>query len=487
MTLSTLIATSKKLVKTITNDPDITVSGIKQDSRQVTAKDVFVAIRGATTDGHQFIDKVLEQGVLAIVAEQDAPTTLPVHIVWINTTDSAALMGQMASVWHGQPSHHMHIVGVTGTNGKTTVATLLWQAATQAGWKCGLVSTVENRIGADVIPSTHTTPDALSLQKLFAQMRDAACTHVFMEVSSHAVHQKRIAGTQYVGGVFTNLTHDHLDYHGTFRAYLKAKQQFFDQLPKSAWAITNLDDRNGRIMVQNTKAQVITYALKHAAQIKGKVIENALSGLHLQINDQQMHARMIGSFNASNLLAVYGAMLQLGMETMQILTLLSNLRGAEGRFDYVAHATLPNTGGIIDYAHTPDALEKVIETIRHMIKNSGKLITIVGCGGDRDRTKRPIMARLAVENSQMTILTSDNPRTEAPEAILTEMETGLDGLDPARWITITDRAQAIKTACRLITPGDVILVAGKGHEKYQDINGTKHPFDDKAVLATYLK
>jgi UDP-N-acetylmuramoyl-L-alanyl-D-glutamate--2,6-diaminopimelate ligase len=479
MTLAALIQESKKLMKSISGSIEVPVKSICPDSRVAAPGDVFVAIKGATTDGHAFIEKVLAQGVRLIVAEQAAPQTLPEGTTWVHTTDSSELIGNMASAFYGHASRAMQVVGVTGTNGKTTIATLLFQLWSAAGKTCGLVSTVENKIGVQVIPSTHTTPDAIRLQALFAQMRDAGCTHVFMEVSSHAVHQRRIAGTRFVGGVFTNITHDHLDYHGTFKEYLKAKKRFFDELPKSAFAVTNLDDRNGRVMLQNTKAQTVTYALRSPADVKGKVIENALSGLHLQVNDQQIHARLIGSFNASNLLAVYSVATQMGMDSVQALTILSNLQGAEGRFEYIAHKVHKNCGGIVDYAHTPDALEKVLETINFMLKTTGRLFTVVGCGGDRDRAKRPIMARIAAERSHLAILTSDNPRTEDPNAILAEMEAGLEGIENQKYLIITDRAQAIKTACRMLQPGDVVLVAGKGHEKYQEINGVKHPFDDR--------
>ncbi len=487
MLLTELIPDCKPWIKSIRTDAAVQIREIHQDSRKVGAGDVFVAIKGATSDGHQFIDKVLEQGAQVIVAEGAAPKQLPQGVVWIHATDTKEVLGHMASAYHGHPSRQMQVVGVTGTNGKTTVATTLWQAMTLHGSRCGLVSTVENRIADEVVPSTHTTPDAIQLQALFSRMLKSGCTHVFMEVSSHAVHQRRIAGTSFVGGIFTNITHDHLDYHGTFAEYLKAKKRFFDDLPKQCWAITNLDDRNGQVMMQNTKASVKSYALRHPADYKGKVLENALSGLHLQINDQQLHTRMIGGFNASNLLAVYGALVHLGIDKMQALTLISSLRGAEGRFEYLPHATLKNCGGIVDYAHTPDALEKVIQTIKAMQKKGGRLITVVGCGGDRDRTKRPIMARIAVDGSHLAILTSDNPRTEDPNSILAEMEAGLTGHDPKKWLIIADREQAIKTACRMLHTGDVVLVAGKGHERYQEIQGVKHPFDDKVVLAMHLK
>jgi UDP-N-acetylmuramoyl-L-alanyl-D-glutamate--2,6-diaminopimelate ligase len=486
MKLLDLVKGQEALIKKITGNPDIEITRISQDSRIVEKGHAFVAIKGYTVDGHTFIEKVIDQGVTVVFAETPAPASIKQDLVWVQTSSSAELMGHLASAWYQHPSQQMEVVGVTGTNGKTTVATLLWQVFAEGGKKCGLVSTVENRIGETTIPSTHTTPDALSLQALFAQMRDAGCQYVFMEVSSHAIDQRRIAGTRFVGGVFTNLTHDHLDYHGTFAEYLKAKKLFFDHLPSGAFAITNLDDRNGKVMVQNTKAKIITYGLKHMADIKGKVIENALSGLHLQINQDQVYARMIGSFNALNLLAAFGVALSLGMQANQALRILSNLTGAEGRFEYIAHPNLANCGGIVDYAHTPDALEKVIKTILGVQKKGTKLITVVGCGGNRDKAKRPIMAQIAVENSHLTILTSDNPRDEDPLEIIEQMEAGLSKADTQKYLSIADRGQAIKTACRMLQVGDVVLVAGKGHEKYQEIKGIKHPFDDKEILISHL-
>jgi UDP-N-acetylmuramoyl-L-alanyl-D-glutamate--2,6-diaminopimelate ligase len=483
--LRQLIQDQQKLIVSITGNTDVVVLSICQDSRVSGKGDVFVAIKGTLSDGHKYIPQVIEQGTRVIVAEINPPDDLMSGVVWIKTHQSDELMGQMAAAWHSHPTREMQVIGVTGTNGKTTIATLLYQAWTAAGHNVGLVSTVENRIKEKVIVSTHTTPDAIRLQALFAEMRDAGCTHVFMEVSSHAVHQRRIAGTRFVGGVFTNLTHDHLDYHGTFAEYLKAKKGFFDLLPKEAFAVTNLDDRNGRVMMQNTAAQVVTYALRCPADVKGKVIENALSGLHMQINEHQIHARIMGGFNASNLLAVYAVSTQLGMDSFEALTVLSNLRGAEGRFEYLAHPRHKHCGAVIDYAHTPDALEKVLQTIKEMQKKSGRMITVVGCGGDRDRTKRAIMGKIAQENSHLAIFTSDNPRTEDPEAILKEMT---DDLDQAHtFLTITDRKQAIAAACQMLTSYDVLLVAGKGHEKYQEIQGVKHPFDDKEVLLAAMK
>jgi UDP-N-acetylmuramoyl-L-alanyl-D-glutamate--2,6-diaminopimelate ligase len=370
---------------------------------------------------------------------------------------------------------------VTGTNGKTTIVTLLHQLFTQLGYKCGLIGTVENRIGTTTLSSTHTTPDAVRLQQLFREMADAGCTYIFMEVSSHAVDQRRIAGADFKGGVFSNLTHDHLDYHKTFAEYRDAKKRFFDELPAGAFALTNTDDRNGMVMLQNTQAQKNTYSLKKPAVFKSKILENALEGLYLQLDGEAIHARMMGEFNAYNLTAVYGTARLLGMDKMETLTVLSNLKGAEGRFESLLHPKKAGCFAIVDYAHTPDAIEKILETIGELKKKTAKIITVVGCGGDRDKTKRPVMAQTAARLSDQLILTSDNPRTEDPAAILRDMEAGLTAETLKKTLTISDRAQAIKAAERLAQPGDVVLIAGKGHEKYQDINGVKYPFDDKEV------
>jgi UDP-N-acetylmuramoyl-L-alanyl-D-glutamate--2,6-diaminopimelate ligase len=457
------------------------VQGLHFDSRAVGTGDVFVAVRGVHTDGHQYITTAIERGATAVICEQ-IPDHLVENVTYVRVADSAEILGQMASAWCDHPSHSLHIVGVTGTNGKTTVTTLLHQLFTALGYRCGMLGTVENRIGNTIKASTHTTPDAVQLHRLLREMADAGCQYVFMEVSSHAVHQRRIAGVRFAGGVFTNLTHDHLDYHGTFAAYRDAKKRFFDDLPADAFALTNTDDRNGMVMLQNTKAQKNTYSLKKIATFKGKILENALEGLHLLIDDEELHARLIGEFNAYNLLAAYGVAQRSGMDKMETLTALSNLTGAEGRFDALPHPDQPGCLAIVDYAHTPDALEKVLETIRQLKKKTAQVITVVGCGGDRDKTKRPLMAQIAARLSQQVVLTSDNPRTEDPQAILQDMEAGLTPDMQKNTLTISDRAQAIRTAKRLARPGDVVLIAGKGHEKYQEINGVKYPFDDKEVF-----
>lgn len=462
----------------------IEVKNLQFDSRQVQAGDCFVAVRGAVADGHQFIDKAIENGAAAIVAEAcTGPANGPVVVLVDN---SARALGWMAAAWYEYPSRHMQVVGITGTNGKTTTATLLHQLYTALGYRTGLIGTVENRIGAEAVPSTHTTPDPLNLQHLLRRMADAGCTQVFMETSSHAIHQHRIAGIDFAGAVFTNLTHDHLDYHKTFAEYRDAKKRLFDDLPAPAFALTNVDDKNGRFIVQNTRAAVRTYGLKTPADFKTKILENNLSGLHLQLDGEVFHARLIGEFNAYNLTAAYAVARLLGSDKMEALTALSDLRGAEGRFEAVPNPSKPGCIGIVDYAHTPDALEQVLETITKLKKRHSRVITVVGCGGDRDRAKRPVMAKVAANLSDQVVLTSDNPRTEDPVAILREMEAGLDAADQKKTLTLENREQAIKTACRLAEPGDIVLVAGKGHEKYQDIKGVKYPFDDKAMLIQYF-
>jgi UDP-N-acetylmuramoyl-L-alanyl-D-glutamate--2,6-diaminopimelate ligase len=390
----------------------------------------------------------------------------------------------MAHQFYDAPSTKIKLVGVTGTNGKTTIATLLFKLFSSLGYTCGLVSTVQNQIGDQIIPSTHTTPDAVSLNELLNTMVDAGCSHVFMECSSHAVHQHRITGLMFTGALFSNITHDHLDYHKTFEAYIAAKKGFFDALPATAFAITNADDKRGDVMLQNSKAKKLSYGLKSSADYKGKILENALTGLVMLVNEIEVHFRLIGEFNAYNLLAVYGAAVNLGIESSVALTNLSMLAGAEGRFDYII--SNKQVIGIIDYAHTPDALENVLATIKKLRKGYEQVITVVGCGGDRDKTKRPIMAQTACDLSDKVILTSDNPRTEDPAQIIADMEAGLNTAAKRKYISIIDRKEAIKAAVEFAKPEDIVLVAGKGHEKYQDINGVKHPFDDKAILLAFF-
>jgi UDP-N-acetylmuramoyl-L-alanyl-D-glutamate--2,6-diaminopimelate ligase len=467
-------------ITAITGTTDIAINGVQIDSRKVGKDTLFVAVKGTAVDGHQFIAKAIDLGAVAIVCEE-MPATLQPNITYVQTANSAAAAGIIAHNFFDQPSTAFKLVGVTGTNGKTTIATLLYKLFTSLGYDCGLVSTVENVIAGKVVPSTHTTPDAVALNELLKQMVQAKCSYVFMEVSSHAVHQQRIAGLQFAGGIFSNITHDHLDYHKTFDEYIKAKKGFFDALPATAFALTNLDDKRGPVMLQNTAAKKLGYSLRTTADFKGKILENSLSGLVMTINDQEVHFRLIGEFNAYNLLAVYGAAVSLGESKEDVLRYLSNTTGAEGRFDYTI-SPQENIIGIIDYAHTPDALINVLGTIKKLKKGYEQVITVVGCGGDRDKTKRPIMAEVACEHSDKVIFTSDNPRSEDPMEILADMENGLNLAARKKYVSMPDRKQAIKTAISMAKPEDIVLVAGKGHEKYQEINGVKQHFDDKEVL-----
>jgi UDP-N-acetylmuramoyl-L-alanyl-D-glutamate--2,6-diaminopimelate ligase len=455
------------------------ISAIQIDSRKVTAGSVFVAIKGLQADGHGFITTAIEKGATVIVC-MELPNDLQSDITYIVVENTQEAVAIMAHQFYNSPSSKMKLVGVTGTNGKTTVATLLFKLFTQLGYTCGLISTVENHIGNTIVPSTHTTPDAIQLNALLNKMVEAGCTHVFMEVSSHAIHQHRITGLQFVGGAFTNITHDHLDYHHTFEAYLEAKKAFFDHLSSDAFALSNLDDKNGANMLLDTKAKKLTYALHAPANYKGKILENQLTGLVMMVNDMEVHCRLIGTFNAYNFLAVYGIAIQLGENKETVLTVLSALTGAEGRFDYII--SNEQIIGIVDYAHTPDALENVLQTIAKLRKGGEDVITVVGCGGDRDKTKRPIMAQVACDLSTRVILTSDNPRSEDPNEIIKDMEQGLSSAAKRKYINIVDRKEAIKAAISFAKPGDIILIAGKGHEKYQDIKGVKHDFDDKEIL-----
>ncbi len=474
----------KVRLQQVVGNTAIEVSSIAIDSRKVEKGSVFVAINGVQSNGHLFIDKAIEAGAVAIVCET-IPSIIQENITYIEVKDSSEAVAMMAHQFYGEPSKKVKLVGVTGTNGKTTIATLLFKLFNQLGYSCGLISTVQNQIGTTIIPATHTTPDAVSLNKLLAQMVNEGCTHIFMECSSHAIHQKRIAGLQFTGALFSNITHDHLDYHKTFDEYIKVKKKFFDDLPSTAFAITNADDKRGMVMLQNTNAKKYAYSLKTLADFKGKILDNALTGLQMIVNETEVHFRLIGEFNAYNLLAVYGAAICLGEDKYQVLTALSMLTGAEGRFDYIVSNR--QIIGIIDYAHTPDALENVLSTIKKLRKGYEQIITVLGCGGDRDKTKRPIMAQTACNLSDKVILTSDNPRSEEISDILKDMETGLDSAAKRKYISISDRKEAIKTAVSLAKEEDIILVAGKGHEKYQDIKGTKYPFDDKAVLLEVLE
>lgn len=458
---------------------DMQITAIVFDSRKVVPGCLFVAVRGTLVDGHQYIEQAIKDGAAAIICE-DLPAHTIGEVAFIMVANSAAALGMVAANFYGHPSHQLKLVGVTGTNGKTTVATLLYQLFQDLGYKCGLLSTVENQINGKIIAATHTTPDPVELNNLLNDMVNQGCDYCFMEVSSHAIAQHRIEGLLFSGGIFTNLTHDHLDYHKTFDNYLKAKKTFFDTLPKTAFALTNVDDRNGNVMLQNTRAKKKTYALKSMADYKAKILENQFGGLLLDIDNEDVWFKMVGSFNAYNLLAVYAAARLLDQDKTRVLTFLSKLKGAEGRFDYIIS---PNKViGIVDYAHTPDAVQNVLSTIHDIRKGTEKVITIIGCGGDRDKTKRPVMAKVACQWSDKVILTSDNPRSEVPEQIIRDMEAGVDAEGKKKTISITDRHEAIKTACHLAAPGDIILLAGKGHEKYQEIKGVRSHFDDKEEL-----
>jgi UDP-N-acetylmuramoyl-L-alanyl-D-glutamate--2,6-diaminopimelate ligase len=441
---------------------------------------LFIAINGVAVDGHQFIEKAIAAGAIAVVCET-VPVILKERIVYVQVENSPVAAGWIAHNFFRQPSEKMKLVGITGTNGKTTIATLLYKLFTALGYKCGLLSTVENHIGSRIVPATHTTPDVISLNELLRTMADEECTHVFMEVSSHAVHQHRIAGLRFGGGVFSNITHEHLDYHQTFDEYIRVKKAFFDSLPSEAFAISNADDKRGIVMLQNTSAGKYLYSLKTVADFKGKIIENSLSGLVMLINDQEVHFRLIGEFNAYNLLAAYAVGVCMGEDRHEVLRCLSVLTGAEGRFDYMV-SPKDKMIAIVDYAHTPDALLNVLATIKKLKKGFEQVITVVGCGGDRDKTKRPVMAEAACEHSDKVIFTSDNPRSEDPAQIIKDMEEGLPAAARRKYISIVDRREAIKTAISLAKPEDIILIAGKGHEKYQEIKGVKNHFDDKEVV-----
>ncbi len=470
----------KVSIRSVTGSTAINIQDVQLDSRNVKPGALFVAVKGAQSDGHQFIDKAVENGAKAVICEA-MPAEVKQDVVYVQVENSAAAAGWIAHNFFDQPSERLKLVGVTGTNGKTTIATLLFKLFTSLGYKCGLLSTVENHIGDTVLPATHTTPDAVSLNRLLKQMVDASCTHVFMEVSSHAIHQHRVTGLKFTGGVFSNITHDHLDYHQTFDEYIRVKKSFFDSLSSPAFAISNADDKRGQVMLQNTGASKYLYSLKTLADFKGKIIENTLSGLVMTVNDQEVHFRLIGEFNAYNLLAAFAVGVCMGEDKQELLRCLSILTGAEGRFDYLV-SPRDNLIAIVDYAHTPDALLNVLATIKKLKKGFEQVITVVGCGGDRDRTKRPIMAEVACEHSDKAIFTSDNPRSEDPAQIIRDMEEGLPAAAKRKYISIVDRKEAIKTAISLAKPEDIILVAGKGHEKYQEIKGVRNHFDDKEIV-----
>ncbi|WP_442588578.1 UDP-N-acetylmuramoyl-L-alanyl-D-glutamate--2,6-diaminopimelate ligase [Pedobacter sp. AW31-3R] len=459
------------------------VSMLTFDSRAVQQNAVFFAVRGTLSDGHQFIEQTIKAGVAVVICEE-IPVERDAAVTYIEVESSTVALGIMAANYYGNPSAKLKLVGITGTNGKTTIATLLFKLFSALKYSVGMISTVQNQINEEIIPATHTTPNPIALNELLQRMVDEGCEYCFMEVSSHAVVQHRIEGLIFAGGIFSNITHDHLDFHKTFDNYIKAKKGFFDALPKSAFALTNGDDRNGMVMLQNTKAAKKTYALKQLADFKASIIENRFSGLNLDIDHVDVFFKLVGSFNAYNLLAVYGTAMLLEQDKLKVLTILSDLTGAEGRFDYVTNAK--QIIGIVDYAHTPDAVQNVLSTIQNIRKGTEQVITVIGCGGDRDKTKRPVMAQVACDWSDKVILTSDNPRTENPQTIVEEMEAGVSPTNKRKTLTILDRREAIKTACHLAKPGDIILIAGKGHEKYQEINGVRYHFDDKEVLTEQL-
>nr|WP_314896336.1 UDP-N-acetylmuramoyl-L-alanyl-D-glutamate--2,6-diaminopimelate ligase [uncultured Flavobacterium sp.] len=473
----------KVAIEAVKGSTDIAINKMDFDSRKIEANDVFIAIRGSISDGHDFIEKAIQQGAVAVICDT-FPETLEKGITYVQVKDTNSALAFMAANYFGDPSQNLKLVGITGTNGKTTIASLLYQLFKKAGFKVGLLSTVKILVDDVEYKATHTTPDSITINHYLAAMVENGVEYCFMEVSSHGIHQKRTEALHFVGGIFTNLSHDHLDYHPTFAEYRDVKKSFFDNLPKTAFALSNIDDKNGQVMLQNTAAKKLTYALKSYADYKAQILENQLSGLLLKINGNEVWVKLIGTFNAYNLLAIYGTAVELGMESLEVLRLLSDLESVSGRFQFIVSNS--NITAIVDYAHTPDALENVLKTINDIRTKNEQLITVVGCGGNRDKTKRPIMAGIASELSDKAIFTSDNPRNEDPEMIITEMEQGVAPQNYKKTLTITDRKQAIKTACQLAQPNDIILIAGKGHETYQEINGVRHDFDDMKIVKEIL-
>jgi UDP-N-acetylmuramoyl-L-alanyl-D-glutamate--2,6-diaminopimelate ligase len=470
----------KTAIRSVNGITNIEVTALHTDSRKVEKGSCFIAVKGTATDGHEFIDAAINKGAIAVVCET-LPSQLKDGITYVQVNNTGAAAGWMAHSFYGEPTKHLKLVGVTGTNGKTTIATLLFKLFTSLGFTCGLLSTVQNQVGENVLEATHTTPDPISLNLLLKKMVDAGCKYVFMECSSHAIEQQRIAGLEFAGALFSNITHDHLDYHKTFDEYIRVKKSWFDDLPKTAFAISNADDKRGGVMLQNTQAKKYFYSLKTMAAFKGKVLDNSLAGLHMLVNEVEVHFKLIGEFNAYNLLAVYGAAVCLGIDKNEVLLKLSNMDGAEGRFDYTV-SPVEKVVGIVDYAHTPDALINVLATIKNLRQGHEKIITVVGCGGNRDKTKRPVMAEVAVTHSDKVIFTSDNPRNEDPLEIIKDMEAGVSVPGRKKYISIADRREAIKTAVSLSGKEDIVLIAGKGHEKYQEVKGVRHNFDDKKIL-----
>lgn len=469
----------KTRLEEIIGSTNVAISSVTFDSRKVKKDSLFIATRGTASDGHHYIEVAIENGAVAVVCE-DLPETLKENVTYVKVLDSSSSLGYIACNFYDNPSEKLKLVGITGTNGKTTTVTLLFNLFRGLGYNVGLLSTVENKINTTVIPSTHTTPDALALNELLSKMVEAGCQYAFMEVSSHAIVQHRITGLKFTGAAFSNITHDHLDYHKTFEEYIRAKKMFFDNLQDDAFALTNKDDRNGSVMLQNTKAKKYSYGLKSVADFKCRVVENHLNGLLLSIDNQEVWVKLIGSFNAYNVLVVYSIALLLKQDKVQVLTTLSNLNSVEGRFQYIKSKN--GIVAIVDYAHTPDALKNVLETIKDIRTGNEQVITLVGCGGDRDAAKRPIMAQIACEYSNKVILTSDNPRSENPEDILNQMQAGISPVEMKKTLRISDRKEAIRTAVAFGKEGDIILIAGKGHEKYQEIKGVKHPFDDFEIV-----
>jgi UDP-N-acetylmuramoyl-L-alanyl-D-glutamate--2,6-diaminopimelate ligase len=474
----------KVAIEAVKGSTDIAINKMDFDSRKIEADSVFVAIRGTVSDGHDYIQKAIELGAIAIVCDT-FPEIIEKGITYIQVKDTNAALAYMATNFYDNPSQKLKLVGITGTNGKTTVASLLYQLFKKAGYKVGLLSTVKILVDDVEYKTTHTTPDSITINHFLNEMVETGIEYCFMEVSSHGIHQKRTEGLHFEGGVFTNLSHDHLDYHPTFAEYRDVKKLFFDNLPKNAFALSNVDDKNGTVMLQNSNARKLTYALKSYADYKAQILENQLSGLLLKINGNEVWVKLIGTFNAYNLLAIYGTAVELGLESLEVLRLLSELESVSGRFQYIVSGA--NITAIVDYAHTPDALENVLKTINDIRTKNEQLITVVGCGGNRDKTKRPVMAGIATEQSDKAILTSDNPRNENPETIIAEMEVGVAPQNYKKMLAITDRKQAIKTACQLAQPNDIILIAGKGHETYQEIEGVRHDFDDMKIVKEILE
>lgn len=474
----------KVAIEAVMGSTDMVIRKIDFDSRKIGAKDAFIAIRGTQSDGHDFIDKAIHLGAITIVCEV-FPENIASGVTYIKVKDTNKALAFMAANYYGNPSQCLKLIGITGTNGKTTVASLLYQLFKKAGFKVGLLSTVKILVDEKEYKATHTTPDSITINYYLREMIDTGVGYCFMEVSSHGVHQKRTEGLHFAGGVFTNLSHDHLDYHATFAEYRDVKKSFFDHLTKSAFALSNIDDKNGLLMLQNTDARKVTYALKTYANYRAQILENQLTGLLLKINDNEVWVRLIGTFNAYNLLAIYGTAIELGLDHFEVLRLLSELKSVSGRFQFIV--SNQNITAIVDYAHTPDALENVLKTINDIRTKNEQLITVVGCGGDRDRAKRPIMANIASTLSDKVVITSDNPRTENPEDIIAEMEKGVEAQNYKKTVSIVDRKQAIKTACQLAQPNDIILIAGKGHETYQEIQGVRHHFDDMEVVKDLLE